>query len=429
MYIKNDTIVNITFDNRGEETYNSAVLFYMRIFFITTKLNFRNSGGSVEEFDLMIRTLTELGNNVTAVTVFSKANDITEPLPYPLIEENFKSKGQLGIQYEVYKLFKKYEEKTDVFHIDGHIFLFGAGFYRKLGGRIPISAFFNREQSSWKTYNSSFFPIPKEGFLIKIKRHLRYFIEKYFGMYFANSIDYKTFISPMFQKKYEEYGLKIKNGDAVIGDPIDFQKIIRENNIDENNYSLRNKTNKPLTIFYSSRMAPAKGFDVLLKGFAEIKNKNDFNLILGGSGPEEKHVRQMIKNLHLESYVRLLGWVEKKELYRIHKEEADIFIQADWLPFGTSISLLYAMIFGLPCILPSGTGLEWVAKDSAIYFSYRDPKDLARKIEQLGSDFNLRNKLSANCAKRLKDDDLNYEKQIGILYDGIKNIFNKKANK
>ena len=177
----------------------------MRIFFITTKLNFRNAGGSIEEFDLMIKTLTGMGNEVTAITVFSNANDIQEKLPYPLIEENFKSSGQLGIQYEIYKLLKKYESKADIFHVDGHIFLFGAGLYRKLGGKVPVSAFFNREQPSWAPYDSSFFPVSKESFFTKTKRSLRYLVEKYIGMRFANAIDFKTFISPMFRKKYEEF--------------------------------------------------------------------------------------------------------------------------------------------------------------------------------------------------------------------------------
>ena len=255
---------------------------------------------------------------------------------------------------------------------------------------------------------------------------MRYLAEKYIGIPLANAIDLKTFISPMFQKKYEEFGMKINNMDAVIGDPIDFKKIMQENEITENIYHLRNKKNGPLTIFYSSRMAPAKGFDVLLKAFFEVKNKKDFKLILGGSGSEEKYVKQMIKDLQLEPYVKLTGWMDKKELYRVHKEEADMFIQADWLPFGTSISLLYAMVFGLPCILPGKTGLEWIAKDAAIYFEYRNPSDLARQIEKLGVDFELRNKLSANCYKRLKDNDLDYEKQIGIMYSGMQRIFNSK---
>ena len=122
----------------------------------------------------------------------------------------------------------------------------------------------------------------------------------------------------------------------------------------------------------------------------------------------------------------MVGWVDKEELFRIHKEDADIFIQADWLPFGTSISLLYAMVFGLPCILPANTGLNWIAKDASIYFEYRNPIDLARQIEKLGEDFELREKLSLNCYNRLKMDDLNHERQIGIMHDGMKRIFENK---
>lgn len=396
----------------------------MKILFITTKLNFRHAGGSIEEFDLMIKTLTKWGNEVTAVTVFSDFNDIPEPISYPLIEEYFKKEDQMGIQIEIYRLLKKYESQADVFHIDGHIFSFGAGLYRMFGGKVPISAFFNREQLSWRQYYSSFFPVPAISLASKTKQKLRYILEKYIGGPIASKIDFKTFISPMFKKEYETFGLKTDETTKVIGDPIDFGKIIKENGISKHTYRERNKKKGPINVFYSSRMAPAKGFDVLLLGFSKLKNKDDFHLILGGSGPEEKYVKKMIQDLGLQKYVTLKGWVDKGELYRIHKEEADIFVQADWLPYGTSISLLYAIAFGLPCILPGDTGLNWVAKDCSLYFEYRNPEDLAIQIEKLGADHDLRAKLSANCYTRLKDEEFNYEWQIGIMHEGMKKLIN-----
>src|SRR3989339_29442 len=98
----------------------------MKIYFITSKLNFKTSGGSIEEFDLMMRTLIELGNEVVAVTAFSEANNIPHALPYQVIEENIPRRGLLGIQEGIFKLLKKYEHDADFFHVDGHLFLYGA---------------------------------------------------------------------------------------------------------------------------------------------------------------------------------------------------------------------------------------------------------------------------------------------------------------
>ncbi len=398
----------------------------MNIFFITSKLNFQTAGGSVEEFDLMIRTLQKWGNQVTVVTAFSQGNDWTAPLPYPVIEEKIIAAGLLRIQWGIYRILKKYSAQADVFHLDGHLFLYGAGLYRRLGGKVPVSAFFNRELSSWPENRSIFFPHAPEPALLRLKKKIRWLMEKYFGMPLANGIDVWSTISPQFKKKYEEFGLKSNEHTQVIGDPIDFKRIIAENVLTEDTYSRRNKEHGPFLIFYSSRMAPGKGFDMLLKGFSKVKNKDDFRLILGGSGPEEALVNNMIKELDLEKYVELPGWMSKEQLFNYHRR-ADIFIQADWMVFGTSISLLYAMAFGLPCILPGGGGLEWVANDCAIYFKNHDPEDLAKKIEQLGNDAALRAKLSRNCYRRLATDGFDFEKQIGKLYEGLKQIVHHTA--
>ena len=268
---------------------------------------------------------------------------------------------------------KKYESQADVFHLDGHLFLFGAGAYRRWGGKIPVSAFFNRELTSWPELISVFFGRSSYSLFKKMKRGLRYVVERYIGMFLANGIDLTTFISPFFQQAYEDFGLRKKSNSLVIGDPIDWRGIMKNNSISSEFYCARNKIRQPITLFYSSRMAAGKGFDVLLKGFSEIKKKENFRLVLGGNGPEEKKVRAMIQDLQLTPYVDLLGWVSKERLYELHKT-VDIFIQADWMPIGTSISLVYAMAFGIPSILPAGGGLAWMAGDCALYFSRYNTK-------------------------------------------------------
>src|SRR3989344_1515887 len=92
----------------------------MRILFVTSKLNFKTSGGSIEELDLLMRTLQSLGADVKTVTAFSSNNAIPEKGPYEVIEEHITSKRLLGISWQVYKILKKYEHMADIFHIDGH---------------------------------------------------------------------------------------------------------------------------------------------------------------------------------------------------------------------------------------------------------------------------------------------------------------------
>src|SRR3989344_3823305 len=129
--------------------YMSTRCNTMRIIGITTKLNFKNAGGSSDENDLLFRSLQELGNTVTVITAYSSLNNIQQRPPYTLIQEDIRTKTQFGIQRGIFRLLRKYEKDADYFHVDGHIFLYGAGVYRLLGGKVPVAAMFNREQIAW----------------------------------------------------------------------------------------------------------------------------------------------------------------------------------------------------------------------------------------------------------------------------------------
>lgn len=391
----------------------------MKFFFITSKLNFVSSGGSIEEMDLIIRTLQGFGNEVVVVTAFSTLNDMPEPLPYRVIEENLKPSGLLGLQKGIYKLLKKYSDQADVFHIDAHLFVYGAGLYRFCGGKIPIVAFFNQYLSCWPQYQSSLFPQPAVPFLKRIKNKMRWYIEKYLGTFLANHVDLFTFVSPTLRAMYEDFGFRKSESDLVIGDPIDAKKIMIEGKVNEHSYIDRAGQNERVILFYSSRMSAGKGFDMLLKAFSCLKNKEKYCLILGGAGPEEKFVRKMAQDLNLTKYVDLPGWVSKEQLYEYYRK-ADIFIQADWWPAGTSISLIYALAFGVPSILPGGGGLQWNAKDGALYFKYRDYNELADKIKELADDLELRKKLSYNCYKRLAEEEMDCVFQIRKLNEALR---------
>ena len=363
----------------------------------------------------------KLGNQVTVVTAFSYANAMTESLPYKIIEENITSRRLLGIQKGVFKILRKYSGQADFFYVDGQVFLYGAGLYRRLGGKVPVSAYFNRELVCWPDGEANFIS-QNSNFLIKIKKIIRFYIEKYIGTPIANGIDLMLFTNPYLKRTYENFGLKPRANDTLIfGDPVDHWKNMKEYGVTEDSYVKRNKTDGKLNIFYSSRMVPGKGFELLIAAFSKIKNKDKFKLILGGSGPEELSIRTMIKDLHIEPHVEIFGGWSRENFFNLLKN-IDIFIQPRWRTDLTSMSLIDAMGFGIPSITPRGGGLEWDAKNSALYFKDGDSDDLARKIEQLGNDFELRAKLSRACYVRLAEDEMNHEKQIERWHNKMREI-------
>lgn len=387
----------------------------MKIFVITPKLDFLTAGGTTDEYDLTYRTLLGLGHEVTVITTCPRANNIPFELPYKVLGEDINSHKMIGIQKGVYKILKKYSDRAEAYFVDGQVFLYGAGFYRLTGGKVPVAAYFNRELTAWPGNVSYLFPHKKDSFLKQLKKRARFYFERFVLMPLTHKLDIIGFANACLTENYRKFGMRIDDRCFIFGDPFDYRGLMKKHNIHEDTYRQRNKTHGPFTIFYSSKMAPGKGFDLLLTAFSRLKNKEDFRLVLGGDGQEEKLVHKMVHDLRLEPFVELPGWMTKDELYR-RFGQADMFIQARWRNDLTSMSLMTAILFGLPSILPGGGGLEWLAGGRcALYFKDNDIDDLTKKIEELAKDRELRERLSRECYVRMDEPELNHISRIGEL--------------
>ena len=385
----------------------------MKIYFVTSKMkNINTAAGSVIELTYMMKELVKLGNDVSCVTVFSRFNDLTEAPPFKLIEEHVLSPHLLPIHWNVFKILKKYENNCDIFHIDGQ-FMYGGGLYRLLGGKRPVFAHLIRPPLVMDEYVSPIFQgrlrtqrFSPNAFLGAIKKKIRWCIDRFILMRLASRVDFVSGINPLLNRVHYKFGLKPAAQTLLIGDTYPMIETMEKAGIDEWSYRNRVGKNQKITLFFSGRMAAGKGYDLMLAGFTKVKNKERFKLILGGSGPEESKVHQMVKDLNLEHYVELPGWVSREQFLEYMKR-ADVYMLPRWGAYFTSaISLIEAMVFGLPTIVPSGTGLAWSVGKSALTFEPENAGDLARQIERLGEDAELRKELSRQCYERLKEPDI-----------------------
>ena len=118
--------------------------------------------------------------------------------------------------------------------------------------------------------------------LKRVKIFLRFHLEKFLGMPIANRIDAKTFTNPFLKKTYTDFGLDTRAA-PVVGDAFDHQSLMGKFGVRENSYRERNKHSGTINIYYSSRMAPGKGFDMLISAFSKVQNKQNLRLICGES--------------------------------------------------------------------------------------------------------------------------------------------------
>ncbi len=391
----------------------------MKITFVTPKINFVSAGGSVFDIDLKMRAFIKMGAEVLCVTPFSDDNDMPTPPPYPVIPELIKKRGLLGIALGVYRVLKKYEKGADFFHIDGHIFFYGAGLYKRLGGKVPIIAFYNREQPIWGHDNPKYpfgmFDEPAETRLWrKMWIKLRYQIESRFGTWLANAIEIGTFHTPTLQKRYNDFGLhphyQLVNPDLA---GIDAKGATRPP-------EAFNHT--PLRLAAAGRLIPTKGFDLLIKAFSLVPHRERFTITIAGKGPDEARLRQLAEKWGVVKEIKFIGWLTHDKLFPFF-ESSDVFIMPRWRPELSSVVLMEAMSHGLVAVVPKGGGLEWAGGKAIVGFDFDSPESLAGAIDSLGDPKYLAEKSKA-IAKRI--DFLHYENWLPVTYLFMQMVLGKR---
>ncbi len=74
---------------------------------------------------------------------------------------------------------------------------------------------------------------------------------------------------------------------------------------------------------FAGQLVPGKAVALAIRALVDLP---DWQLIICGSGPEERRLRRLAAKLHLEDRVVFMGWVPREELARIMAEEADVFL-------------------------------------------------------------------------------------------------------
>ncbi len=130
------------------------------------------------------------------------------------------------------------------------------------------------------------------------------------------------------------------------------------------------------------RLVKTKGFDILIKSFANI-NSLDWTLHIYGDGPEKESLKSLIKSLSLEN---------KVFLYPAIKQVAQVMNEHDFFVFPSLVEsygmvLLEALLMGLPCIsfdCPNGPAvIESELPGSVILVPNGDEVILGKEIQFL----------------------------------------------
>lgn len=175
---------------------------------------------------------------------------------------------------------------------------------------------------------------------------------------------------------------------------------------------------KKNNILYAGTINVRKGYTDLIIAFSRISNKYpNWNLIFAGNGEIEKG-KQLVKKLGIESQVCFLGWVNGEAKDKAFKE-ASIFCLPSYAE-GFPMAVLDAWAYGLPVVSTPVGGLPDIAieNENILLFTPGDITSLAKQLEILILDNNLRNKISngSSLLSQTTFSEKSINTQLGELY-------------
>jgi glycosyltransferase involved in cell wall biosynthesis len=144
-----------------------------------------------------------------------------------------------------------------------------------------------------------------------------------------------------------------------------------------------------------------KGIDILIKAFKKT-GRDDSVLVIGGSGPELKRLKELSEN---DTNIQFLGYLsETKKSY--YFSIADIFVLPTFHdPWGLTVN--EAMSYGLPIIITHAAGcIDYLIEGNGIIVNPGNIDELQKALQYLLDDKEIREKMGEKSREILLRFDL-----------------------
>jgi len=163
------------------------------------------------------------------------------------------------------------------------------------------------------------------------------------------------------------------------------------------------------------RLKPDRGYDVILKGFRELRNRMDGVklLVVGRSSQIEKSIMRPIREMGLEHDVILAGY--RIDDYFSIISTFDLFVMMRAGSDGSARALREVMAMGKAAVVSDSGMLPELVRDGfSGYVVKPDPHQLAERIEHILKDDERRMRFEMN-AKKIAAEEWNYGAQAKKL--------------
>lgn len=200
----------------------------------------------------------------------------------------------------------------------------------------------------------------------------------------------------------------------------------------KSDYELRKKANTILGYF--GDMGPQDGVDYIIRALNHLINDfeiDDVFCIIAGKGDALPSIRTLVKELDLEGYVWLTGWLSDEDFFR-YMSTIDIGLTPDPSnPFNdkcTMTKVMEYMALQKPIVAFDLPEHRVTAQGAALYAKANDERDFARQILNLMKDSKLRQSMGRIGRERIETE-LAWSYQASHLltaYDSLQGVILKK---
>jgi len=217
-----------------------------------------------------------------------------------------------------------------------------------------------------------------------------------------------TVISNYLREEARRYGYK---GEVIlVPNGVDIEKFKRQNSKGKNtSQNLREKLGfleKDIVLITTSRLVEKNGVGDIIEALRFLPE--NVKLLVAGVGELEQDFKFKISNLKLENRVKMLGFVDQKNLPK-YLHASDIFVRPS-LSEGMGISFLEAMATGLPIIATKVGGIpDFLTHErTGLFCEVKNPKSIAEQVKRLMTDRELKDRIIAGAKATVSTYDWKY---------------------
>lgn len=214
-----------------------------------------------------------------------------------------------------------------------------------------------------------------------------YFLKRYFANFY-NRCSLITTPSQTAADLIKNWGFRTPL--KVLSNGIDLERFHPADSKSETRRKF-NLPDKPI-ILYSGRVDKDKSVDVLVRAMAVVLKKIPAHLFFVGSGERIEEIKNLVRELGLESNVTFQGWINYKSAdFPLIYQTADLFASASTIET-QSIVMLEALASGLPIVASAAGSFPEFVKDgeNGFLFPVGDENKMAQRVIEVLEDKKLR---------------------------------------